>query len=94
MSERSSFCEVGTPTTVFAGPPTKGQFDDIALPETIHKWKSCEIATLLKRDGRQWARRCHSKQAGEHGEGVVVIFQWFEELPVDEVPELRAEVAP
>lgn len=82
MSEHS-FCSVPAAHYIYAGPRTREEFDLIALPEMVHEWKHDRITTLLKNDGQQWERRCHSKCVGEHGAGkVTVIIQWFEERPV------------
>jgi hypothetical protein len=74
-----SFCAVPTSGAVFAGPRTKEEFDSIPLPETVHDWKPDKTETLLRNDGQQYERRCHSKMLGEPGTGsVYVIFQWFD----------------
>lgn len=76
-----SFCGIATPTLVYAGPPTKEDFDKLACDEMVHDWKPDRTTTLLKADGLEWERRCHSKTVG--GSGVLVIFQWFDERPIE-----------
>lgn len=80
-----SFCTVPIPRTVYAGPSTKEEFDRLPLPETVHDWQHSETTTLLKKDGQQWERRCHSKVLGDYSRPgqVVVIFQWFDERVVE-----------
>lgn len=75
-----SFCAVALPNTVYAGPRTKQEFDQIALPELVHSWAPSDTVSLLRKDGRQWERRCFSKCL--EGGPVTVIFQWFEERPI------------
>ncbi len=69
-------CRVPLATTAFVW-PTKADFDRLDVPEKVFDWGHCDTTTLLKRDGRQWERRCHAKTV-EDGK-VSVIFQWFEE---------------
>jgi len=74
---------VALPTLVYAWPKTKEDFDMIATPETIHDWEPCSTTTLLKGDGQKWERRCHSKSVGGDKPGdVMVVFQWFDERPL------------
>lgn len=72
----ASGCSIPMPTLVYAW-PKKAEFDLLAVPEIIHEWKPCRSTTVLKADGQEWERRCHSKTV-EDGE-VTVIFQWFDE---------------
>lgn len=76
-----SGCSVATPTTIYAWTSTKAEFDTIALPEKIHEWKESETVALLRGDGRAWERRVFSKALD--GGPVSVIFQWFEERPLN-----------
>lgn len=78
-------CSVATPTLIYAW-TTQDAFDLIALPELIHSWKHCQVTTLIKRDGQEWERRCHSKSMKKNG--VMVVFQFFEERPVQTAPEI------
>lgn len=79
-----SFCAVPTSNTVYAGPRSKEEFDLIPLPERIHDWKHDQTETLLRNDGQQWERRCHSKflEWRQNGTDLNVIFQWFDRRPV------------
>ena len=88
---RSSFCAVPTERTVYAGPSTREEFDRIPLPETIHEWKHDEVETLIRNDGRQYERLCHSKSCGDIG-GLYVIFQWFDSR-VAELPKASEDGA-
>ena len=79
-----SFCAVPLPSTIYAGPATRAEFDRIPLPELVHEWQFDKVATLLKNDGQKWERRCHSKALGDHSQSsITVIFQWFDERPVE-----------
>jgi hypothetical protein len=71
-------CSVATPTLVYAW-PTQEEFDKLEVAETLHDWKDDRFGTVLKNDGQEWERRCHSKMI--EGSGVMVIFQWFDERP-------------
>lgn len=71
-------CSVAIPTVAYAW-PTKEDFDKLAVAETLHDWKPDRTGTVLKNDGQEWERRCHSKTID--GNGVMVIFQWFDERP-------------
>ncbi len=77
----SSGCSIALPTVVYAWTATKEEFDKLALSETLHDWKSDKTTTVLKGDGQEWERRCHSKTV--EGSGVLVIFQWFDERPIE-----------
>jgi hypothetical protein len=86
MSEQLMFCAVPLPYLVYVGPRTREEFDRIALPETVHEWSLDPICTLIKHDGQEWERRCHSKALGDYSRGSVsVVFQWFDERPAGEV---------
>lgn len=64
---------VATPTTVYAWPKTREEFDLLALPEITHEWKPDNIKKGME-------RRCISKATSRVGCGeMMVIFQWFEE---------------
>jgi hypothetical protein len=76
----SSGCSIVTPTTVYAWTNTKEEFDKLAREEKIHDWKPDKTWTVIKGDGQEWERRCHSKTV--EGDGVMVIFQWFDERPI------------
>ncbi|MYM92240.1 hypothetical protein [Duganella vulcania] len=78
----SSGCKVATPNTVYAWTRTKAEFDTIALPETAHAWAPSDVVDLIRSDGRKWERRCFSKCLD--GGPVTVIFQWFEERPIQD----------
>ncbi len=80
MSTQTTFCAIPLPGVVYAGPKTRAEFDALPLPETVHDWVGSDTTTLLKADGRRWERRCHVKAV--EGQGVRVIFQWFDERPV------------
>lgn len=77
-----SFCSIPIPTTVFAGPRTREEFDALAVEATVHDWRPCSTTTLLRHDGQQWERRCTSKliEAGN----IRVVIQWFDERPATE----------
>lgn len=86
-----SGCSVATPTLIYAWPATKEEFDRIAIAEMVHEWRPCRTTTVLKDDGQEWERRCHSKAIGDVvSEPVSVIFQWFEERPVPREGERHA----
>lgn len=72
-------CSVVTATLVYAW-PTKSEFDALAIPEMIHDWKPDRTETVIRNDGQEWERQCHSKMI--QADGVKVIFQWFEARPV------------
>ncbi|QSR16036.1 hypothetical protein [Novosphingobium sp. KA1] len=73
------FCGVSTPTLIYAGPGTREEFDQIALPERVAAWRDDEATTLFKNDGQQWQIQMHSKMlCGDTSDAVIVIFQWPE----------------
>ena len=72
-------CSVATPTLVYVW-PTKEEFDKLGVEEMLHDWRPDRTGTMLRSDGLQWQRRCHSKTI--EGSGITVIFQWFDERPV------------
>ncbi|UPG86822.1 hypothetical protein L2Y94_05565 [Luteibacter aegosomatis] len=79
---RSSWC--GSPMDsgriVYAGFATKAEFDLLSSAERVGEWAACKTTTLLRNDGNQWERRCHSKVVGSYGaDEVTVIFQWWDE---------------
>jgi hypothetical protein len=81
-----SFCAVPTPTIVYASPSTREEFDRLSLPMNVHAWTPCEMTTLIKADGHQWERQCHSKSLGSFApDEVTVIFQWFDYRVATEV---------
>lgn len=91
MSTQLTFCAVPLPHLVYAGPHTREEFDRLALPETVHEWKADTTFTLIKNDGQAWERRCHSKVLGDHSrDSVTVIFQWFDERPVEVAQQVAA----
>lgn len=75
----TAFCAIPTPRLVYASPATKEEFDRLQIQETVHDWLPCRTTALVKNDEQQWERRCHSKTLGDFGDGVTVIFQWFDE---------------
>lgn len=79
-----SFCSVPTPSTIYAGPSTKEEFDRIPLPVRVHDWCPDQITTVIQNDGQMWESCCHSKfmDGSQNGTGFNVIFQWFERRPV------------
>ena len=86
----TSFCAVPLPGFVYAGPKTKEEFDRIPLPVTVHEWKPDSTETMLRNDGLQYERRCHSKSIESTApDTLMVIFQWFE-ARVAETPEMPA----
>lgn len=80
--QHPTFCAIPSPSTVYAAPSTRAEFDRLALPEIVHDWRVDSVTTLLEDDGRTWERRCHSKVLGDHSPGsLTVIFQWFDQRP-------------
>ena len=77
-------CSVATPTLIYAW-TTQDAFDLIALPATTHDWQHSRTLDLINNDGRTWERRCHSKSIEK--DGVRVVFQFFEERPVQIAPD-------
>ena len=71
---------VPTPTTVYAWPKSKDEFDKIALEASVFDWGVCETTTLIKNDGQQWESRLHAKAMFDGP--VNIIFQWRDERPV------------
>ncbi|MGE7136183.1 hypothetical protein ACQKIE_00965 [Luteibacter sp. NPDC031894] len=81
-ARRNSWC--GSPLDsgriVYAGFATKAEFDTLPRPEQVGPWTPCKTTTVIKHDGQEWERRCHSKVTGNYGaDEVTVIFQWFDE---------------
>lgn len=76
-----SYCRVSSDTTVYAGPRTKAEFDRLPLEVRVHDWQPDQPTTLIKGDGNEWERRCHSKQL-DSPNGITVIFQWWDERVV------------
>jgi hypothetical protein len=76
-----SFCGIHGGKLVYACPKTKAEFDLLPLEVRVHDWQSDKTTTLIKGDGNEWERRCHSKEL-ESTTGITVIFQWWDERAV------------
>lgn len=89
-----TFCGVPTPTgkLIYAGPATREEFDRIPLPAKQFDWNPCQTTTVLKADGREWERRVTAKSLDDASTGISIIFQWFEERPVEQAAEQTALV--
>ena len=72
-------CRVASQSLVYVW-PRRADFERIALTEIVDDWKTCRTTTLMRNDGQQWERRCHSKPM-DNG-AVTVFFQVFDERPV------------
>lgn len=75
-------CDIATPTLVYAWTDSREKFDSLKLPERVHNWAPDRVITILKKDGREWEMRVHSKTV-EAG-GVLFVVQFSEERPIEQ----------
>lgn len=76
----ASGVSVASSGLVYVWPSTKEDFEKIDIKESVFDWMECSTTTLLKGDGKKWERQCRAKIQKGH---VDVIFQWFDERPLD-----------